>query len=261
LATDLNFYIDTKPGLEQAGPASTRLRVTPSEGAFGHLAFNDLSSMVEKRTLMSIGGRGDGYNTTRYTATLDNSSTAAYVASGLRLQTQATPSDNDDQVIASNEAHTVAQDKVWKAVARVQVSSAANMGLVFGVVTAGSTEIYTAAPADGVYLIKAKNAATLVGRVIENGQAADDSGTLLTMADATDAIIGFEFCAGSTAALSWGSWYINGTRTAFTADQVTAVRTMLATTPASLQAMVGTRVNSTTQRNAVLQYALVEVDR
>lgn len=260
MATEYSNYVDTKPGLEQAGQATTKLHISPSEGQFAFHGANSMSAAVEKRTLLAIGGRFP-YVAARYTETKDNSSTIAYAAGGLRLQTQATPTDNDDTVISSIEAVTLAAGKIYTATVRIQVSSAANLGFQFGFVTAGSTELYTADPADGVYFHKAKNSANVVGRVRENSNTATDSATLLTMTDAADAILTLRFCAGTSAATSWGEFVVNGTRTAFTSAQVTDLFDMVNTTAPSLQAHLAVRVNSTTQRNALVQYALAECDR
>jgi len=259
MATDLNQYVPTKPGLEQQGNVTHRLRVAPEETEFAHAAANVLAAMEGKVTLLAHGGVLS-YNTARVTEVKDNSSTIAYAAGGLRLQTQATPTDNDDVSYESVETITLAQDKVYSLNVRVQVSSAANLGLAVGFVTAGSQPL-NANSTDGVWLHKAKNAATAVLRVVENGNAAVDSSTVATLADATDVRIGIRFKAGSSAANSWGYVTINGTRTAMSSAQLTALRTMLATTAPTLSAYLGVRVNGTTQRNALVAYHLAQVDR
>jgi hypothetical protein len=259
MSTTHKNYIPTHPGKEFSGVVTPYLHVAETELEWSRSAANELAAKEGKFVLMSFGGR-DAYVAARQTETKDNSGTIAYAAGGVRLQSQATPSDNDDVDTSSVETQVLAQDKWYTANIRAQVSSAANLAFCFGVCTSAA-QPNNAAATDGVYFIKTKTGTALVGRVIENGNAANDSATLATVADATDLRLGFRFKAGSSAANSAGYWSVNGTVTNFTANQVTAIFNMLNTTAPTLMAHIGTRVNSTTQRNAVVSYALVEADR
>lgn len=260
MATDLYNYIPNRPGLDSGGEVTPRLMVNPAEGQLGYHSANILASMDGKALSYGFGGMIP-YVAARVTETKDNSSTIAYAGSGVKFQTQATPTDNDDIVINSLETITLAAGKIYKLSMDVNISSVANLGFTAGFITSGSTEIYTAAPADGVYLIKAKNAATVILRVVENSGTAADSATILTMTDATRALISFEFYCGASAAASWGNVYVNGTKTAFTGTQLTGLFNMVNTTAPTLAAHLGFRVNSTTQRNAVVSHFLAEADR
>lgn len=194
------------------------------------------------------------------TETKDNSSTIAVVATTgkLRFQTQASPSDNDDTAInTSTVTPLITSGKWYRSYLKVQVSSAGNYGLIFGLLTAGGTEYFTADPADGIFFVKAKNAATIVGRVRDNSGTAANSGTLATLTDATDIELGFAFKIGTSAANTVGYWEVNGVRTAFTAAQLTALYNIYGTTAATLCGHLGTRVNSTTQRSAIVTGALI----
>lgn len=269
MATDLVGYISTHPGLEQSQRCSDRVHVNELEGLFGRFGHTWMARQAQKINLLSIGGLA-GYQTAPLTETKDNSSTIAFAAGGLRFQTQATPTDNDDTCVTGIRAVTMTADKYYGFAARIQVSSAANYGVTLGIVTSGSTELFTANPTDGVFIIKAKNAATLTARVVENGNAAVDvtsfrtassAGAAVSMADATDMELGVIFKAGSTAAKASGWWNIDGYITPFSAAQLTALHTLLNTTAPTLAAQIGFRVNSTTQRNALVQFAEAEGDR
>lgn len=248
-------YVSQRPGLERAGRATDTLYVSPEEGAIGFLPSNHLGAMTGWHGMFAFGGHIP-YVVAEQTETKDNSSTIAKGAAGYVFQVQASPSDNDDVCINSVATKAVAANKIWKAALVVKVSSAANFGLKFGFVTSGGTEIFTANPTDGVFFSKAKNAATVVGSVVENGNAAVSTGTILTMTDDTEVEIAVEFCIGSSAATSWGSWWVNGTETKFSAAQLTALYTLLATTAPTLAAHLGFRVNSTTQRSGTVRACL-----
>jgi hypothetical protein len=272
MSTNVDFRIPTKPGAELAA-VSEKLRVAASEGQFGQFPATDIAAKEGKILAAGWGGR-DAYVAARYIVTLDNTATVAYATgvAGVRFQTNATSVDNDDVGATTNEARLVAPGIIFKAMARVNVSSVANLGLAFGfaggLAVPATPEVFTA-PNDGVYLIKAKNAATMVGRVIQNGAAAVDSGTLLTMTDAADAVVGVEFCLGAVgdsvgsivAAKSYANWWINGTAVPFSAAQMTALLALINTTAPTLQGHLGFRVNGTTQRNGVANWVTWDADR
>lgn len=272
MSTTVDLRYPTKPGLE-LGVVSDKMRIAPTEGQYGNLPANEYASKEGKSLSAGWGGR-DSYVAARFIQTTDNSSTIAYASgvNGVRLQTQATPTDSDDVGITTNEARLAAPGIVFKSLIRVNVSSAANFGLAFGFAggfaVPATPEVFTN-PNDGVYLIKAKNAATMVGRVIQNGAAAVDSGTLVTLTDGADIVVGVEFCLGQVgdtvgsivAARSYAQWWVNGVAIPFSAAQMTALLALINATAPTLQGHLGLRVNSTTQRNGVVNWASWDADR
>ena len=80
------------------------------------------------------------------------------------------------------------------------------------------------------------------------------------MADATFMELGIKFFIGPTAAQSWGEWWINGFRTPMATTQVADIFAMVAGAP-TLAAQLGFAVNGTTQRSAIVDFALAEVDK
>lgn len=265
MAKDLFAYVNQHPGRERSGEATSRLMISPEEGVLGHQPENIYAAVKESHPLLTMGGMFP-YVAGEYTETKDNSSTILRGADGIEFKLQATPSDNDDVTVTGLAKRAIAAGKVMSFAARIKVSSAANLGFKLGFVTSSETEIFTADPADGVFLSKAKNSANLLGRVTENAQAADDSGTLATLADDTEIEVGFQCMPGATAATTWGFWYVKTaagvlTKTTFTAAQLTALYTLVATTPPTLAAVVGCRVNGTTQRTGTVNYAFGSIDR
>lgn len=260
MSTTINQYNPTKPGLESLGREVTQyLHVSPAEGRFGQMGTNILSAIEGKRNMLAIGGPF-GYQTARGTETKDNSSTIAYAAAGLVFQAQATPGDNDDTAFNGAEAFTPAAGMFASCFARLKIADVSEYGLTFGLVTNGSTELFTADPANGILFVKANDAATVVGRVVEDTGTAEDTGTLVTTVDGTEYVIGFQVYWGSTEATTWGHWWVNGTKTVFTADQIAELFDMVAGAP-SLSAHLGFRLNGTTQKSATVQWAYAEIDR
>lgn len=235
--------------------------IHPSEGRFGFIAPDVASAARQNRVLFRYVQGAAPYASTTVTQTTDNSSTIAEAATGLRFQTQATPTDNDDTAINSTATVTLTANKYYKLTARLNVSSAANYGFIMGFTTAGGTEYFTSAPADGVYFIKAKNAATVVGRTVENSTAANDTGTLATLTDDTSVDLEIEFNTNTDGNACTGFWTVNGVKTAFTANQLVDLDNMVTTTAPTLCFHLGFRVNSTTQRSATVEYCLAECER
>jgi len=233
-----------------------------------HAANPFASALGGKKTLMAIGPWWP-YVAANYEETKENSSTIAMGADGLHFTTADPATDEDDITTASKVTATIAADKVWTMTARLYVSHATSFGFVAGFVTSTSTVPGSSAPADGVYFIKVHDNAGLTGRVIENSQAADDltsfndsdgTASAVSLVAGTFVELGIKFKAGDSASDSWGQWIVNGYVTQMTANQVTAIYTMLATTAATLRAILAFRVNGTTQRYGVVDFALFEVD-
>lgn len=264
---DLAEYISTHPGREVwPGGAFARLHLAPAEGQFAHHGANHFARNEKGITLLSI---LDGlYVNGGLTETKTNSSTIAQTASGLRFQTQATPTDGDNvEIIGLRAATPLAGtaginggNAYWIASTRLQVSSAANFGCSFGFVTAGTTGVVASDPANGFYFRKAKNSANLIGSTIQGGGTRHDTGTLLALSDAIDVVVTVKAWFNATQASCGGEWWVNGVLTPFSSAQATDVFNMIAGAP-SLSTQLGFVVNGTTQRNAIVQWALGETDR
>lgn len=270
-------YVNTHVGKERQGAVFHLLERAIAEDDMRDMPSNWMSQVEGKVPLMMVSPIH--YVAALYTETKDNAGgNIAIGANGIRMTIGGAPVvDNDDYVISGVNARVLSQDVVLNFSTRVQLSSAANIGITGGIVTSGGTELFTGNPTDGVFMIKAKNAATpLVGRVVENGNAAGDvninqanSGTDLTMTDAGDVRVGFACAAGSSAALSWGCFYCakgsgpdtKAVITPFTSAQLTKLRAMLATTAPTLAAQIGCRVNGTTARTMDIAYACAFMDR
>lgn len=266
---DRNFQRFPKTdGPEQKSNYATQMVIHPANGRLGGVSAN-LATMREGR--IQLFDINTPYVVTNHvTETKDNSGTIAAAAGGIVYTTNGTPTDLDD--LALNSIRTVAAvaGRTWRFSHRFQVSSAANLGFVMGFLTSGGTVYNTTAPADGFYFHKAKNAATLTFRVVENSNAAVDTTTFvqtlgsapsaLSLVDATDILLEFEIYLG-TSSTTRGRLIINGLETNLSSTVATALYNLLNTTAPTLCAHIGFFVNGTTQRTATTQYAWAEVDR
>lgn len=205
----------------------------------------------------------------KYFVTLDNSSTLVPHLDGIRAQTQASPTGGDDIDCTSNLRVVLTAAKRITMWAQIRKSDADDIGFFLGLSSAvqGGTGIdfFGTAPADAVGFKSAIDAATVVGTVIENGQAADDTGTLATLTDGTYLSVGFTFKANTDLALCEGAWYVSTdhttyTKTDFTANQLAALDAMVTTTAPTLCGHWANRVNGTTQRNVNVRYAYLVVE-
>jgi hypothetical protein len=240
----------TKPGAEQGKAVSKKIRASMGEGQFGGFPLNRISQLEDSSVWFEVGRHS--YPSNIVSETKDGTSTIAIAAAGLVMTGSA---DTDDVTIRSVQTWTAASDKLYFAHARVKLEDVDKIGLTFGFGTSGTAEYFTAVPADGVYLFSAHNAATLIGKVCENTNAADDSGTLATLVDDTEVLIGVVFDDNN------GWWYVNGTKTAFTADQKTALAAMFATTAPTLCFQMGMRQNGAGALKTTWQWAVGCVER
>lgn len=251
------IHHSVSPGPELASPVAGYARNSINEHEFAHFS-GEFWTMLKNPPLLCFGG-GIPYASGEGTETKDNSATIAMVGGGLRFQTQASPSANDDCVFFSARQQTLAADMILCGTITMQASVIAEVGLTFGVCTSGVTEAQSANPTDCILVHSANNAATIIGRVVANGGTAADV-TLGTGADSTDVRVSYSVIWDADGAIAAADWFYNGTRTAFTADQRTALAAMLATTPPTLQGIVGMRgPNSTTQRRAIVKSAFTEL--
>lgn len=262
MATSRSNYLTTKPGLEHQR-VSDSLHVAPSEGPLGFFSANRYSAAVNK-TLSEFFGVHD-YQSARWTATTDDGDgggggAAATVAWGSTGVVLTAAQSNDDVSIRSVRTAVLAANKVYTCLAKVTIDDADKMGLAIGFVTSSVGDPLTTAPTDGVFFAKAKTAATLVGRVIANGGAAADTGTLATVADATAIEVGFRFVTNTDGALCSGKWWVDGTATSFTAAQLTALDSMVTTTAPTLAFVVGGTAGESSSHTITVSYAFAEVD-
>ena len=260
---DLDFYVNQHPGLESVGRATDRLRVAPQEGFLG---FMPLTYMGLARDCVALGCQyyGHGWDAADETQTL-NSGTIAASANGLLFTTAASSAE---VVTRGLRTYTPAAGQYWKAVTRLQSTTAATCGLFFGIAAADTTPI-ASDPTDMVALRCPNNSAALTARVIGNGGTAADQTTFVTdaagtmaavsLANTTDMELGVEFYIGSTAALSWGAFWVNGFRTAFTAAQITQLFAML-TTPQAMTRYLAIQGDGSA-RTATVQYVMAQVTR
>lgn len=273
--------IPTKPGLESIYPTLAGMLV--NSGSIYDQSAANWETSAAKDLCVRQGGFHQ-YASGLFTVTNDGSGTFAQ-ASGATARgitwTDAAPADGEDASLNTLKTVTVALNKPYTAWAEVYLSDCDDMGLSFGFVTSTSVDPITTDPADSVFFRKAKNAATLVGRVRANSGTAADSGTLLTVADATWYRLGIQFYFGNgsptdytTAATVAGSYcnFIVGTlntttgdwtytTTAATSTQMTALIAIFNTTPAVFTGHIGTLANGTTSRTMYIGALNFEVNR
>lgn len=264
-------YLTSESGIERSRKTrgtSNELYVSPYEGFFGYMPANALAAME------SLGAGGWGgwapYDSNQWTRTLDNSSTVTYGANGLVITTNATPTTLDDAAHTSKAAQAFVRNLRYKAIGGTYHSGTTHMGLMFGFVTSSTTEGRSTAPADGVWLHKVESAAAVVGRVVENTNAAVDQ-ALGSVTATTWFRVGVEFWlddpTGSatitSAHVKGGFWF--GTRYAntfypFTSAQKTAVAAMFNTTAPTLAFHCNAWVNGTTQRTFIQPFTIFDMD-
>lgn len=258
MAKTIQNSVGTHPGLAAVVGTEAALRTNDAAAQYAHMPAHFVSQGAQTIQLLDINWNAP-YVAAHYTETLDNSGTFAPAAGGMVFTFG--NAQNNDAFAISKRAHTLAQDKVFTCIARVALADADADGLWFGFWTAADAEIAQAEPVDGVWLESGAAVATLIGTVRANSGTSADTATLATLSNATAVEIGFQFVAGASAATTWGNWYVNGTATAFTAAQITALAAMLATTPASLICGIGGTPNDTDTDTVTIEYAWGGVDR
>ena len=72
--------------------------------------------------------------------------------------------------------------------------------------------------------------------------------------------VAVRFWASTTAGKSWGTWWVDGVATGFTAAQITALNDMVTTTAPTLSALIGARTNDAAD-DVFIQYAWAGCDR
>lgn len=275
MGTYRNSYPATKPS---EGNKHRVLHAPPSDNQDAGFATNLLARQIEKRVLMQISPTShietlDGgiasVSSGPYLFTIDadpSGNAVAMAAGGLVLKTGA--NIGDDTLMSSVVSWTpsagtltagVSKPQKIRIRARLQVDDADKVGFFLGLSVA-TTDPVNADGTDLIAIRKAPTVATVIGRVKGNNGTARDSGTLATMADNTDIELVLHADIGSTAALSSGSFWVNGTQTKFTSAQVTALYDML-TTPQAMYAVLGIRTSDTNSRTLTTQDVLIEVDR
>lgn len=268
MALDFDCRVPTRPGQETVGSVTDRMRIAPSEGFFGYMPRNDYA---RAKQCIALGSQfsGPGYLSTDEVQQIVGASITPG-AGGLVFTTAA-----DTVEIFSRSARTVvpAAGQYWKAVARIASTTAATCGFIFGFATVDTSPI-ASDPTDMMCIRCPSNSAALTARVKgNNGTAADltsfqttarsiaaGTPTAVSLVDVTDMEIGVEAYIGSTDALSWGNWWINGFATPFTSAQVTALRDMVDTTPLALSRYIGLLPEGSA-RVVTVQYCFAQVTR
>lgn len=266
MATSKSAYHPTKQG-----PPTLKhrvLHVDSQENQDAYFAANRISAQINKKVLMRI-----AHDTNQST----NAGAVASVTDGADLFTiDADPAGNatefidagflmrtgansgDDTVYRRLCAWTPAASKRVCARAYLKVDDVTKSGFFFGICASTTDPINTDA-SDLVAIRKAPTSASIIGRVNGNSGGAADSATLATMVNDTFIEIGFQFIIGSSAATSAGSFWINGTETAFTSAQLTALFGIL-TTPPSMYAILACRTGEAASHTITVSDALLEVD-
>lgn len=268
MGTSAPFNIPLRPGYDSIQDAMQYAHIDPNNDEFGYQPAV-LAAAMEGKGLCAYWGGGMPYVAANFLETKDNASTIARVNGGVQLQTNNPAVDNDDTVIRTVDTIALKIGQVYTVNTRIQVSSAANLGIVLGFVTSGGTEIFSANPADGVFFTKAKNSANMGCRVVENGNAAVDSVGSVAFADATDVRLSLRFRAGrigqaATAVVKEDCMLVvrvNGVALDVPVAQLTALAAMINTSAPTLQGILGVRVNGVTQRSALANYGWFSVDR
>lgn len=263
MATQLSHYLSTHPGLEQStGGASHLMHTDPAEGFFGRMSATKFAE-AKGKILLGAQFNGTGYNATDETQTLA-SGTIAPAAGGLLWTTAASST-----AVVSRGTRTVtpAAGQYWKAVMRVQSTTAATCGIYLGI-SAVTTTPFTNTT-DMVSIFCPNNSAALTARVRgDSGTAADNTsfvtsntGTTgaVSLTNTTDIELGIEFYFGATAAASWGRFWVNGYPTPFTSAQITQLFAIL-TTPVALTVHRAVQGDGSS-RTATMQFFFAEVDR
>lgn len=250
--------IATHPGLASVKGAERALRTNDEAGQDAYMPANIVSLGVNTITLADL-NYVNFYNPDWYTETKDGTATIAPNAAGILIVNGNTA--GNDAFVLSKRANTIVAGKVHTAIARVSLEDVDQDGLWFGFWTAGDAEIAQAEPVDGIYFESPANAGTLIGTVRTASGTSVDTGTLATLADNTFIEIAVQFACGTTAADSWGKWWVNGVATDFTAAQLTALGVAGAAANASLAAGIGSSANDTGADDFVIQYGWAGVDR
>ena len=245
-----NDYIPTHPGKSGAGIAQHSGSIIPfAEGEFGGFPSGYLAGVTSHLVLGSY-TNGDYGHTDNNTHTTDSSSTIAVAGKGLVLTSSGNA--NEDTGITGLRTIVAATGQLYLFTTTLQQADPANTGLAAGFVTSTAVDPLGTEPTDCVRFASAVNAATVVGRMVENGNAATDTATLSTMANATDTRLTLKFYLGTTAAASWGEFWVDGTRTPMTAAQLADLFDMVNVTAPTLTFIVNQRASAaktTTIRN------------
>jgi hypothetical protein len=240
-AAKLWRYVKGETGIEHAGDVGLYMSVAPEEVEFAYTP-----ATLESRAFrhINMGEYCGSYVSGDYTVTGDNGGAITHGAGGLVLTTGGAGDNDTSRVHVRTRAMTLLD--VYYGNIMVAADDADKTSLMFGHVTSNLAEAVDAT--DGVYFAKAKTAATVVGRIIEPGGGAVDTGTLATMTDAAVFQMGYRFwMTADTLVGANGYWTVRNlstnklTRTGFTDAQKAALYAMYHTTPPTFAAFLGTR--------------------
>lgn len=249
----------TVPGKSRARDAHSQSYIDPAEGKWMYFPGHKVAQVEEFETLMEFGSHMPyypGVSGGPLTETKENSGTIANISTGLRLQSQASPSAADHVSLSSILAPTLAVGKIWLAHFLIQVSHATDIGFRLGFVTGAAN--MDAAPDDGIFFNKVGNSANVTLGVVGTASGTiSHTGTIATAVAATNLKLGMCFSAGSTTDTTWGFYTVDGgAPVAFTATQLETLSDLVVDGAPALTALVTESVVGTTQRNAVLGYGI-----
>lgn len=220
----------------------------------GRFPANIIAQMMECNMGPILGGGGANglYTTGDWTqvngGTGDAAATATATPGGGIIVTH--PSDDDFNMCFDYPAPIPAANMVtglWCfMLARIQVSHATQVGFRIGLTTGSAVQPipFTTDYTDQITFSKAIASANVLGKVRGNSGTARDTATLATCVANTELELGF-WCQLSSGTSS-GSWWVDGTETAFSADQLTALTDILTSPPAMFWGWNGTGTTGNT---------------
>ena len=231
MATTKDAFLETA-----RNPGSLKhrqLHIPTGEGVGGRLPQNIFAQLFEKNMAPIIGGGMTPDLSTTLTVPGFTASTGGtgdptgYSTSGGLLITA--PSDDDFNINLESALQFTPATGIWYGMmARIEVSHATQIGFRMGF---GNSQAlpFTTDYTDQVTISKAIASALVVGKVRGNSGTVADTGTLGTIVAATEIEVGFYCYLHATAQA--GYFFYNETATVFTADQLTALATILTTPP------------------------------
>lgn len=240
MATNTIQYFPTHPGanglISPADLHFTTAKNGQPSAPEARIAANILGRLFAKNTFPMVGGH-DPYTAAHWTVTTTGTGAAVADATtaggGVLLTAGSTSTFNTN--LQSKQIWTPVADKWFTVLARVQTSDITTVGFEFNI---GNSQVDPATTnyTDVVGMKMAVGAGTVIGKVRGDSGTQAATGTLYTLAAATDAFLGFSFKLNATASSCAGYWYAGSTIqgatvTAFTSAQLTQLAAILTTPP------------------------------
>ena len=226
MATDKELYTPTHPGAKGLTKIK-KMHVPALDGAGSHMAAFMAGRALEKYVAPIIGCGvpvGTGHWTTHVSGTGATVAHSSGKSTGLKFTTPTDDNFNMSyQSLMTWDFSSTNLDGKWVCmIFRVHVDDIANIGFALGL---GNTQVqnFTTDFTNKVVFNKAIAAGAVTGVVRSASGTARATGTLGTLVNDTEVELAVTFKKGATAAASAGAWWYNGTKTAFTSDQLTAL--------------------------------------